>query len=66
MGGFIFDYPGRVSQLFQDPRIDFQSEGAKNVLYLVSPEGTSMMDAEWGISRICFSRTQENAFLDAC
>ena len=31
----------------QGPRIDFQSEGAKIVLYLVSPGSPSMVGAGW-------------------
>ena len=31
--------------LVQDPCIDFQSEGVKIVLYLVSPGGASTVDA---------------------
>ena len=46
------------------PRIDFQNEGAKIVLYLVSPEGASMVDAGGENFVFLFSRTQEKAFLD--
>ena len=50
---------------FQGPRIDFESEGAKIVLYLVSPRGSSVVDAGGKNFVFWFSKTQENAFLDA-
>ena len=34
--------------LVRGPRINFKMMGAKIVLYLVSPRGTSMMGAGWG------------------
>ena len=42
----------------------FKERGAKIVLYLVSPGGTSMMGAGGEIVVFWFSRTQENAFPD--
>ena len=35
------------------------------MLYIIFPGGASIVDAE-GECRILFSRTHENAFLDAC
>ena len=49
----------------QGPRIDFQSEGAKIVLYLVFPGGASVVGAGGEIFVFWFSRTQEKAFPDA-
>ena len=48
----------------QDPRIDFESEGVKIVLYLVSPGGASMVNARGENFMFWFSRTQKKTFLD--
>ena len=41
---------------------NFKVRGAKIELYLVSPEGASMVGAGGEIFVFCFSRTLENAF----
>ena len=51
--------------MYQGPRIDFQSEGANIVQYLVSPGGASIVGAEEENYVFWSSRTQENAILDA-
>ena len=49
----------------QGPRIDFQSEMAKVVLYLVPPRGASMADDGGENFVFWFSTTQKTALLDA-
>ena len=50
---------------YQGSWMDFQSEGTKIVLYLISPGGTSMVDAGGENFVFWFSRARENAFLGA-
>ena len=60
----LFSKVGSFSPSNQDPRIDFQIEGAKIVLYLVFPRGAPLVDAGGENFVYLFARTQENAFLD--
>ena len=48
----------------QDPRIHFQSEGDKLILYFVSAGEAAMVDAGGENLIFLFSMTQENAFLE--
>ena len=54
----------RYSTAKTGPVYRFQSEGAKIVLYIVSPRGTSMVEARGENFAFLFSRTLENAYLD--
>ena len=54
-----------IKLLLQGSRIDFQREGAKIILNLVSPGGASTVDAGGENFILWFSRTQQYTFLDA-